>query len=87
MPSWRNIPSMPKVRASSGTMGTTRSPMPGSFTSVDNRRTKAIVVEISRCALPLSCAAKASSAGTGNCSSVTRRLGRLPPSASRRWRM
>src|ERR1041385_6710958 len=47
MPSWRKSPSMPKVRDSSGTIGTTRLPMFGSLTSPVSIRTKAIVVEIS----------------------------------------
>jgi hypothetical protein len=39
---------MPKVRDSSGTIGTTRLPIFLSFSSVLSMRTKAIVVEISR---------------------------------------
>jgi hypothetical protein len=46
-----------------------------------------MVVEISRCPLPFSCAAKVSSEGTGSRSSVTQRTGMKPPSAARRSRM
>ena len=42
------MPSMPKVRDSSGTIGTTCLPMALSRTSVPSICTKAIVVEISR---------------------------------------
>src|SRR5207248_344236 len=48
MPSWRNMPSMPKVRASSGTIGTMRLPMSLSRISAVSARTNAMVVEISR---------------------------------------
>src|SRR6266404_1243033 len=48
MPSWRNIPSMPNVRDSSGTIGTTCLPIVLSRTSVPSICTNAIVVEISR---------------------------------------
>jgi hypothetical protein len=45
IPSWRNMPSMPKVRDSSGTIGTMWRPMRLSRSSVESTRTKAIVVE------------------------------------------
>ena len=45
MPSCLNIPSIPNVRDSSGTIGTTRLPKSLSLTSVPRIRTKAIVVE------------------------------------------
>jgi hypothetical protein len=48
MPIWRNMPSMPKVRDSSGTIGTTRLPMCLSRSRMFSMRTKAIVVDISR---------------------------------------
>src|SRR3984893_1333393 len=48
MPSWRNIPSMPKVRDSSGTIGTTNLPSALSRSRILRMRTNAIVVEISR---------------------------------------
>jgi hypothetical protein len=54
---------MPKVRASSGTMGTTSLPMAGSFTSFASRRTKAMVVETSRPSVPLANSANTSSSG------------------------
>src|SRR5258706_117983 len=52
MPSLRNIPSMPKVRDSSGTIGTTSLPTVLSRMIVLMMRTKAMVVEISRPSLP-----------------------------------
>ena len=42
------MPSMPNVRASSGTIGTMCLPMCLSFTRIAEMRTNAIVVEISR---------------------------------------
>ena len=64
MPIWRNMPSMPKVRASSGTIGTTCGPMSLSLTQDASRmRTSAMVVEISRSPDASSSGAKASSAG------------------------
>src|SRR5207247_5638957 len=48
MPSWRNMPSMPNVRDSSGTIGTMYLPIALSRTSVPSICTSAIVVEISR---------------------------------------
>ena len=44
---------MPKVRASSGMMGTTFLPMPGSRRSLLRRRAKAMVVETRVSAEPL----------------------------------
>ena len=86
MPSWRNMPSMPKVRASSGMIGTTRGPTFLSRTSCVRQRTNACVVEISRpSAVASSTGANASSAGAAIFSSaVRRRCGRKPPSARRR---
>jgi hypothetical protein len=65
MPIWRNSPSMPKVRASSGTIGTMCLPMPLSFSSTARMRTNAIVVEISRSPVPSSIASNADSGGIG----------------------
>ena len=77
---------MPNVRDSSGTIGTTRLPICLSRSSVVRIRTNAIVVEIVRSPVGLSCAAKADSSGTGSGSLVGRRAGRAPPRASRRSR-
>ncbi len=78
MPIWRNRPSMPKVRASSGTIGTMRWPSSLSLTRMfEMIRTKAMVVEISRPSpVPLSSGSNASSAGTGSDSAFWRRCGR-----------
>src|SRR5205809_445628 len=66
MPSWRNMPSMPKVRASSGTIGTMRLPISLSRTSAVSARTNAMVVEISRPSPePLRSASKAAGGGVG----------------------
>ena len=59
------MPSMPKVRDSSGTIGTTCLPICLSRTSVDRIRTNAIVVEIARSAVPSSWVLKFSSGGHG----------------------
>ena len=63
MPIWRNMPSMPKVRLSSGTIGTMRLPIALSRRQRVRMRTKAMVVEISRSPVPLSWASKAVSGG------------------------
>ena len=55
MPTCRNKPSMPKVRASSGTIGTTRGPMASLRNNVDRIRTNTIVVENSRSPDGFSC--------------------------------
>ncbi len=81
------MPSMPKVRASSGTIGTMRLPMLLSRVSAVRMRTNAMVVEISRSPVPSSCAPKAESGGTASGSHSVRRAGKEPPSASRRSRM
>jgi hypothetical protein len=54
---------MPKVRASSGTIGTQRSPTPGNFINAVSMRTNAMVVDSGR-SEPSSMAAKVSSGGT-----------------------
>ena len=67
---------MPKVRASSGTIGTTYLPRFLSRTSAVSTRTNAIVVEISR-SWAFSTCSNASSAGTcGTVSALRRRCGR-----------
>ena len=48
MPTCRNMFAMPKVRASSATIGTTRGPTSLSLSSAVSMRTSAIVVDISR---------------------------------------
>ena len=73
MPSWRNIPSIPNVRDSSGTIGTMRSPIAGSRTSVLRMRTNAIVVEFARSPLPSSTVVNGSGVGSGSAVGVTRR--------------
>ena len=57
------MPSMPKVRLSSGTIGTMRLPIALSRSSVVKMRTNAIVVEISRSPVDFSCAPKADRGG------------------------
>src|SRR5271170_2975610 len=77
MPIWRNSPSMPKVRLSSGTIGTMRGPIVLSRSSVVRMRTKAIVVEISRpSAVAWSSASNADNGGTP--SGVLTRRGQRP---------
>ncbi len=76
MPIWRNMPSMPKVRASSGTIGTMCLPMFLSLTRAVSMRTSAMVVEISRSAVPSSSALKASSGGTTSGGAAELRAGR-----------
>ena len=71
------MPSMPKVRDSSGTIGTTRLPITLSRMMVLRMRTKAMVVDTSRPSPVLfSCASNADSGGTGNGSTLVRRNGR-----------
>ena len=53
MPTARNSDSMPNVRASSGTIGTTSSPISLSRSSFDSSRTNTIVVEALRPSVPL----------------------------------
>ncbi len=77
---------MPKVRASSATMGTMRGPSCPSFSSAPSMRTKAIVVLIS---LPCGCSANwayRASSGTGTTSQAVSRRGSAPPRAARRSR-
>ncbi len=76
MPTWRNSPSMPKVRASSATIGTIRSLIPLSRSRLIRMRTKAMVVETSRSPLPSVTTLKAGSSGTSSVSLAGRRAGR-----------
>ena len=88
MPSWRKSPSMPKVRDSSGTMGTMLRPMFLSLTSVVSMRTKAIVVEFSRpSAVASRSGLKLSSFGASRLIVRRRRCGIEPPSRPRSSRM
>ena len=52
MPTWRNSASMPKVRASSGTMGTSSLPISLSRSSFDRMRTNTMVVDTGRSPVP-----------------------------------
>ncbi len=67
---------MPKVRASSGTIGTMFLPMFLSLSSAVSMRTNAIVVEISRSPMPSSSALKVSSGGICSGGTSVSRLGR-----------
>ena len=67
---------MPKVRASSGTIGTMCVPMFLSFTRIESIRTSAIVVENSRSPLAASSGPNASSPGTASGGALVRRGGR-----------
>ncbi len=79
---------MPKVRASSGTIGTQRLPVSLSRTRSLTRRTNAMVVATFCEPEPLSKDANAFSAGAGSgATGCTRRAGAGPPRAARRsWR-
>jgi hypothetical protein len=80
MPIWRNRPSIPKVRASSGTIGTMFLPMFLSFSSTVRMRTKAMVVEISRSPVPSSTALeRLQRRNRQRRRRSLRRLGRKPP--------
>jgi len=76
MPIWRNSPSMPKVRASSGTIGTMLRPMFLSLSRMVSARTNAMVVEVSRSPVPSRSEANASSGGMTRAGALHRRLGR-----------
>jgi hypothetical protein len=76
MPSWRNMPSIPKVRASSGTIGTTNLPTFLSRIRAVSRRTKAMVVDISFSPVPSSRDLKLSRPGTCRDSARSWRTGR-----------
>ena len=76
MPNCRNIPSIPKVRDSSATIGTTRLPIALSRSRVFSTRTNPIVVEFSRSPVPLSWLSNADSGGTSSGWDFGRRAGR-----------
>ncbi|MOA01642.1 hypothetical protein D3C78_1210620 [compost metagenome] len=78
------MPSIPKVRASSGTIGTMRGPSSLSLTSCEMIRTKAMVVEISRSPVPSRMALRVSSGGVGTLKLLARRTGITPPREARR---
>ena len=81
------MPSIPNVRDSSATIGTTRLPMALSRSSVFRIRTNAMVVEISRPGVPASWPPKALSSGTSSDSvDRRRRAGSGPPRSARRSR-
>ena len=88
MPSEGNSDSMPKVRASSGTIGTQRLPVVLSRIRSFISRTNAMVVAMDWLPEPLSNAANDLSAGAGSGAIAwLRRAGAGPPSAARRsWR-
>ena len=69
------MPSIPKVRASSGTMGTMLLPIFLSRASADSMRTNAIVVDISRSPLSFNRASKIFRSGTISGSAVSLRTG------------
>ena len=78
------MPSMPKVRDSSGTIGTMCLPIFLSRSSVCRICTNAIVVEISRSSVLLRKRSSAASRGTASDADFLRRAGRKPPSSMRR---
>ena len=70
------MPSMPKVRDSSGTIGTMRLPIALSRSSICSIWTNAIVVEISRSSVLFSSRSNVASGGTAIGSTRCRRDGR-----------
>jgi hypothetical protein len=85
MPTWRKSASMPNVRASSGTIGTTSSPISLSRSSFASMRTNTIVVEALRPSLPPWNSLKSSgSESVLSGSTWTVREGTKPPSCLRR---
>ena len=87
MPNSRNMPSIPNVRDSSGTIGTIRGPSSRSRNSRLSIRTNAIVVEVSRSPVPSWNSANVSSGGEVRSLGGERRSGTGPPSAARRRAM
>ena len=87
MPSWRNMPSIPNVRASSGTIGTMYLPMALSRNMVDKIRTNAMVVDISRSPVLTNIFSKVDNGGITNSLPLRRRAGTEPPMAARRSAM
>ncbi len=84
MPALGNSDSMPKVRASSGTIGTQRLPVASSRSRSLTRRTNAMVVAISWLPDPLARVSNGLAGGSGNATACTLRAGAGPPSAARR---
>ena len=82
-----NIESMPKVRNSSGAIGTMRGPMFGSLMRSLSWRTSAIVVATDCLPEPCLSSAYALSPGSVSGSARTTRLGSEPPSFLRRSSM
>ena len=72
MPLWRNSVCMPKVRASSATIGTTRGPSCGSLSSCASSCTNTMVVDCSR-VVP---SAKRGRPGTASFGAAAERAGR-----------
>ena len=78
---------MPKVRDSSGTIGTTNLPICLSCMSLRMTATKAIVVANSRLPELFLNSSHSVSAGMASGGAITCRWGTEPPRLSRRWRM
>ena len=78
---------MPKVRASSGMIGTTRLPTFVSRSRFRSSRAKAIVVEAAAVPEPLANSLKADGSGSASLLVRTTRFGTEPPSALRRSSM
>ena len=75
---------MPKVRASSGMIGTIRLPMPGSRSRLRSRPANTIVVDAARVPLPVMNSAYSASPGSSSGFDRTTLRGSIPPSARRR---
>ena len=78
------MPSIPKVRASSGTIGTTNLPICLSRTKVERIRTNAMVVEISRSPVETNIFSNADNGGIVSSLPLRLRAGTEPPIAARR---
>ena len=83
MPTSLKSGSRPKVRASSGTIGTTRGPISGSRIRLRSSRPKAIVV-LTAISEPDANSASTSGRGAGSGLARTTRRGTNPPRAWRR---
>ena len=77
------MPSMPKVRDSSATIGTTRGPNSLSRNNALKARTKAMVVEISRSSVLFNSGSNIDSSGTFKAGILWCRTGNEPPNFSR----
>ena len=75
---------MPNVRASSGMIGTNRSPITGSFMRSFRIRTNAIVVATDCLPEPRRYSSNTEAGGCGSGLARTTRRGSTPPSAARR---